>query len=205
MATDTGTKSTPAGAALHDCLRRHVARGERLYGVVDAARDRHLAFAAPQQFGQTIEWLFEDGNAMHMQGVAPYLVPIAFSPSYPYEGSGYLDLWAGKLGKSSGILLVSSADPKSLREHLGGVFRVTDERDYKFYFRFYDPRVLRVYLPTCTAEEAQQFFGPIRHILVEAEDKRRLKAYRAVGSGVREMEEVLGPPRGSRTGGRSTR
>lgn len=205
MATETRMTSTPAGAALHDCVRRRVASGERLYGVVDAARDRDLAFAAPKQFGQTIEWLFVDGDATHMQGVAPYLVPIAFGPKYPFEGSGYLDLWARKLGNSCGILLVSSADPKALREHLGGLFRVTDERDHKFYFRFYDPRVLRVYLPTCTADEARQFFGPVRHILVEAEKKDRLKAYRADASGVREMEEALGPPRGPGTSGRSTR
>lgn len=37
-------------------------------------------------------------------------------------------------------------------------------------FRYYDPRVLRVYLPTCRPDELRTVFGPIRSYLVEGED-----------------------------------
>src|SRR5439155_1286760 len=34
-------------------------------------------------------------------------------------------------------------------------------------FRFYDPRVLRIYLPTCNAAEQQFVFGPVLRFLCE--------------------------------------
>jgi hypothetical protein len=38
------------------------------------------------------------------------------------------------------------------------------------FFRYYDPRVLRVYLPTCNAEEIRSVFGPISAYIAEDED-----------------------------------
>jgi len=37
-------------------------------------------------------------------------------------------------------------------------------------FRWYDPRVLRVYLPTCTASELRTVFGPVERYLVDRAD-----------------------------------
>lgn len=34
-------------------------------------------------------------------------------------------------------------------------------------FRFYDPRVLRLYLPTCTSTELEQVFGPVGTFFTE--------------------------------------
>jgi hypothetical protein len=34
-------------------------------------------------------------------------------------------------------------------------------------FRFYDPRVLRRFLPLCTSDELRRFFGPIESFLIE--------------------------------------
>ena len=36
-------------------------------------------------------------------------------------------------------------------------------------FRYYDPRVLRVYLPTCNFDELQTVFGPVMHFIQEGE------------------------------------
>lgn len=197
--------TTNSGAALHALVGHHVGMGDRLYAVADAARDKELAFAAPRQFGQTIHWLFEDGSGAHMLDVAPYLVPIAYRPKYPYEGSGYLDLWAERLGSSAGILLVTPADPESLRDHLGELFRVTDEKEHEYFFRFYDPRVLRMYLPTCTPAEAKEFFGPVRHFLVESERSGSVLSYRSGRSGVEAKEKALGSPAASDSSGRDPR
>ena len=35
-------------------------------------------------------------------------------------------------------------------------------------FRYYDPRVLRVYLPTCTPDELEMLFGPIERFWMES-------------------------------------
>lgn len=197
--------ASATGADLHAFIRHRFGFGDRLYGVVDASRDKELAYAAPRRYGQTIHWLFEQGSGSHMLDVAPYLVPFAFRPKYPYDGSGYLDLWAQRLGRSAGILLITPADPESLRDHLSELFRVTDETDHRFFFRFYDPRVLRVYLPTCTAAETAEFFGPIRRFLVESERSGSMCAYGPARSGVEVKEDALAQPESSRPTGRYRR
>ena len=42
-----------------------------------------------------------------------------------------------------------------LRHHLKGFLRVRGESGQKMMFRYYDPRVLRVYLPTCNPIDTQ--------------------------------------------------
>ena len=192
MVEATGTAKA-TGADLHAFIRHRFGMGDRLYGEVDAGRDKGLAFAAPRQYGQTIQWLFEAGSGSHMLDVAPYLVPIAYRTRYPYDGSGYLDLWAQKLGTSAGILLITPAEPEPLREHLRDLFRVTDEEDRRYFFRFYDPRVLRVYLPTCTTAEGKELFGPIRRILCEAEPSDRMLTCKLDRDGVNMDERLLTP------------
>jgi hypothetical protein len=45
----------------------------------------------------------------------------------------------------------------------------------QLYFRFYDPRVLRMFLPTCTAEQRTEFLGPLGSILAEGEEGEELR------------------------------
>jgi len=47
---------------------------------------------------------------------------------------------------------------------------VHDPDGKPMYFRYYDPRVLRTYLPTCNAQELETIAGPVEWFLVEAED-----------------------------------
>lgn len=44
-------------------------------------------------------------------------------------------------------------------------------------FRFYDPRVMRKFLPTCDAEQLKVFFGNVDTYFVEAEEGEILLAY----------------------------
>ncbi|MBN2563413.1 MAG: DUF4123 domain-containing protein [Phycisphaerae bacterium] len=160
--------------------------GERLYAVVDAARDAELAFAARDRFGLGLHTLFEGDLAQYLDHVAPHLVGIE-------QGSEYLELWAEHLGRSAGILLFSEASTEVIRAHLRRIFVVTDEECEEFSFRYYDPRVLRVYLRTCTAAEAQEFFGPIRRIVVESERSGRLLSCSPERNGVKMAERSLQP------------
>jgi hypothetical protein len=51
---------------------------------------------------------------------------------------------------------------------------VHDPKGQSLVFRYYDPRVLRVYLPTCTREELRTVFGPIECFWTEAESSDTL-------------------------------
>ena len=44
----------------------------------------------------------------------------------------------------------------------------------RVYFRFYDPRVLRVYLPTCSSSELKGVFGPVGRFVVEGPEGQAL-------------------------------
>src|SRR5215510_8694239 len=95
---------------------------------------------------------------------APYLVQLrkdhSFTDSLVREG------W----GNSWGVFLRTDTDMKSLRRHLRGFLRVRGPRGARLVFRYYDPRVLRIYLPTCQREELQTVYGPIGQYVMEAED-----------------------------------
>ena len=135
-----------------------------------------------------MQCLFAPDVAPHMYPVAPYLVPVAYRPRYPYPDSDFLDLWAEHLGNNAGILLLTDTEPEPLCAHLRDVFLATDEQDHPFFFRYYDPRVLRLYLPTCTGAEAAEFFGPISRILCEAAEPNRMLVCRPgpEGAGIKE-------------------
>ena len=160
--------------------------GECLYGIVDAAQDKDLAFEARDRFKLPIRMLFQGEAAEYMGDVAPYLVPID-------PASEYLECWAQRLGKNAGILLTTSAHPEKLFRHLREVFVVKDEEGQEYFFRFYDPRVLRPFLPTCTPEQALEFFGPVSSCLCAAEASESLLRFTVGKSGVRqEVIEVIG-------------
>ena len=142
--------------------RRVVALKDPLYCLVDGAQDLGLAIMAREAFGQQIRSLFQGPQAESLAHVAPYF--FAVDPV-----SDFLHFWDQALGKNAGILFTSKESPDQIYAHLRSMFIVRDEEDREFFFRYYDPRVFRAYLPTCTAEELSEFFGPASHFLVENE------------------------------------
>lgn len=131
-----------------------------LLGLFDAARDPKvldlLATAGAQG-----ESLFDGEPAAELAGVAPYLVLL------DKESPLLADLVEAGWGDSWGVYLTSADSFQNVRWHLREFLMVADENGKEMYFRFYDPRVLRLYLPTCNAEEARRFFGPVDRFIVE--------------------------------------
>ena len=58
----------------------------------------------------------------------------------------------------------------AVRKHFRTFLRVRGPEGNPLLFRYYDPRVLRVFLPTCNAEETAALFGPVTSYLLEGED-----------------------------------
>ncbi|MCX6270597.1 MAG: DUF4123 domain-containing protein [Bacteroidetes bacterium] len=73
-------------------------------------------------------------------------------------------------GDSWGVLVYSSEDQKSIVKHLGGLLLSKTPNGRDRYFRFYDPRVLRKYLPGCDKNQLKDFFGSIDYFITEDED-----------------------------------
>ena len=54
---------------------------------------------------------------------------------------------------------------------------VYDDKGKPLYFRYYDPRVLRVYLPTCNASELETVLGPVSHFILEDDNGNAMIRY----------------------------
>jgi hypothetical protein len=47
------------------------------------------------------------------------------------------------------------------------IYQMIDGREY--FFRFYDARVLRRFLPTCDEDQLIEFFGPVKYFITEGD------------------------------------
>jgi len=145
-----------------------------LYAILDAARDDSI-LTKLSTFSVEAVSLYRGEPEETLATVAPYLVDLGRNTS--------LTRWlvTAGWGQSWGILLTSPNSIEELRRHFRHFLLVRNPEGNELYFRFYDPRVLRVYLPTCTAPETQQFFGPITAFFLESEDASEVLEFTRVG------------------------
>lgn len=159
--------------ALIDRLWPRAAPGRRplsVYAVLDAARDesvRPLLIGS----GERHECLYEGLVSRELLEVAPYLVLLRRDATFTRE------LLARCWGRSWGLFLAAPVELEAVRRHLRHFLKVKDERGRHLYFRFYDPRVMRVYLPTCNTDELRLLFGPLEAWLVEGPEGATLLRY----------------------------
>lgn len=137
--------------------------GENTYAVIDGASCEELLDKIGE-FSPEYFCLYAGEIEPDVAEVAPYLV--ALKAGHPFT-EWFL---ANGLGRHWGIFARSPADLRTLRRHFRGFLMVRDPEGKQLYFRYYDPRVLRVYLPTCNPEETRYIFGPVMTLLTEGED-----------------------------------
>jgi hypothetical protein len=171
---DTGPAATPDPATLASiddgedfsgaAPLRKVLRSQRepLYAVLDAARNPKI-IALLSHSRHEFRSLYEGNAAVDLALHAPYIVRL------PEESPLLEKLACQAWGKSMGLYLTSRLPLEDVRHHLRHFLMAEIEGGKPVYFRFYDPRVLRVYLPTCTDAERREFFGPIEVVLLEGE------------------------------------
>jgi hypothetical protein len=132
------------------------------------------------------ECLYRGELKPDMAEVAPYLVRL--------EAGTELAAWIADegWGKHWGVYAVSRASLAEMRRHLRRFLVVYDEEGHPMYFRYYDPRVLRTYLPTCNTQEAAALFGPVAAFVLEAEDPKKALRFRMDGEKLARSEEEVG-------------
>lgn len=133
-------------------LRRHASAG-RLYAVVDAC-DTPSVPARADELGEGRAVSLYSGTAQEEYwSIAPYLFRV---------DGGVLDwitrdLWT----EPWGIFAIADADFEAVRRHFKKFLVVRAPSGEQWYFRYYDPRVLTVFLPTCDPSQLGEIFGPI--------------------------------------------
>ena len=142
-----------------------------LYAVLDGARDRSIrhwiiSTRAPS-------WCLYAGTLEEpLLGAAPHLLRLG-------RGHAYVDgLFEKGFGNAWGVFLAYSGPAKTLRRHLRTFLRVRTEDGRYLAFRWYDPRVLRLYLPTCTPGELATVFGPISAFACEGDEPGTVHVFR---------------------------
>jgi len=151
-----------------DCIAEHLLReGASIYAIVDGARDRSIPRMV-RDSGFQYRSLYDGKSAEELGSFGPFLVKLP-------EDVGIIAQWLDPgWGRSFGVHLAAKQPFDEVRRHLRRFTLVELEGGRQVYFRFYDPRVLRVFLPNCTYEEWSAFFGPIQAYFAESEDAKHL-------------------------------
>jgi len=151
-------------------------RHERLFALLDAARHDSI-FPAVMGADCLMACLYRDVPD-ELARVAPYLVEIQ-------PKSAFADWLFQRWGDQWGILLATRARLDELYRHFRRFLIVKDPEGRRLYFRYYDPRVLRTYLPTCNAEELSSLFGPVERFIVEDRNRATLLRFSLDGGALR--------------------
>lgn len=131
----------------------------QLYGVVDCARDPRLYDLVQSCPEQTC--LFSGRLTEKLVRASPHLVRLG-------QDTPFTLIWRSEgWGKAWGILLRSDLDIVRLRRHLKKFLTAELPTGQKVLFRFYDPRVWRVYWPSLTDDERSAWLDGVESFTVE--------------------------------------
>lgn len=132
-----------------------------LYVVLDSARDERVAELV-REAADPSHSLYEGPRGEALAEVAPYLVELQ-------ADSGLLGrLVAEGWGRSWGVFLDSRVRFELMRRHLRRFLMVEAEpTGEQLYFRYYDPRVLREFIPLATARQLSALLADIDVVLLE--------------------------------------
>lgn len=142
-----------------------------VFALLDGAKDRSTARFL-RASGLLHRSLYEGAEGEDLAPFGPYLVALP-------KALGVVEtVVEARWGLASACFLASPAPFGDVRQHLRRFLEVLQEGGQKVLFRFYDPRVLRLFLPSVTHEEWMTFFGPIESFWVESKDPRTALVFR---------------------------
>jgi hypothetical protein len=155
-----------------------------VYAVLDGASVEDL-LPKLYELEPECECLYRGELEPDMAEVAPYLVRLEPDTEFTdwLIGEGWGEHW--------GVFAVTDADLRAAHRHFRSFLTVYDPEGKPLLFRYYDPRVLRLYLPTCNAEELSTVFGPVSCYLLEGEDPNTLLRFRLDAGELRHESETL--------------
>jgi len=120
-----------------------------------------------------------------MQEVAPYLVALR-------DGEPFTDwILEHALGENWGTVLRASLSMDELVRRYRRLLRVRGPDGDPLFFRYYDPRVLRVFLPTCEPDDLGDWFDGVRYYFAEGKAPGSLLRFTTDGDGVQTQELQL--------------
>lgn len=142
------------------------------FAVLDGASNPALLDFLYAQEPPEFACLYRGELEPDMAECAPYVAKLE-------QGSAFTQwLISSGWGLHWGVYAVANCDLKAMRYHLRKLTMVYEpETNEPLLFRFYDPRVMNVFLPTCDAKQAREFFGPTQCWYAETSQGDRLNRF----------------------------
>jgi hypothetical protein len=153
-------------AAVLKFLREH----RNLYALLDAARNPAI-YEHVKKCPHQHQSLYDGEQGEEIAPFGPWLVELPIDTPFleVLIGEGWGDSW--------GVYLTCASPFSEVRRQLRRFLLAKLPDGREVYFRYYDPRVLRTYLQTCTPTELGAFFGPITNYFSESADENHLLAF----------------------------
>ncbi len=161
-----------------ETLRRHLfgETDSSVYAVLDGAAIPDL-LEMFEEYEPVRVCLLRGMEDPELAETAPYLVQLEVDTPFTEK------VLADGFGEHWGIFVIVPEETPflELRKHFRELVRVCLPDGDITLFRFYDPRVCNVFLPTCDQEQLREFFGPVGRYLAEnksaSEDPSELIEY----------------------------
>lgn len=135
------------------------------YFLGDAARIRN-DFDDLKSLNPQFKCLYFGKSEEQLSTVAPYI--FACNNASQFVEQVIIKGW----GNSWGLFIATENTIEEALHHFRKFLMVKTENGQQLYFRFYDPRVLRIFLPTCDEEQLSELFGLVKEFICEDEDPR---------------------------------
>jgi pSer/pThr/pTyr-binding forkhead associated (FHA) protein len=147
--------ATPDGRLLHILS----SQSQTLMALIDATHDARVL--------ELLRGAREESQSLYRgeqnAAIAPYLVHL------PPRSELLKQMIQKGWGHEWGVYLTCALPLAELRAYFRTSLMVTMPDGMELFSRFYDPAFFRVFLETCTAEEAEKFFGPVTSYFMEGD------------------------------------
>ncbi len=141
-----------------------------VYALLDGARSLRIHPNLILSDNENI-CLYEGKLPRELEEAAPYVTRLRKQETFTHW------LLRESWNQSWGLFFLTHAPLMEVRRHFRTLLKVKTEDHGILHFRFYDPRVLRIFLPTCNGEELKAVFGPVDPFYIEAGDGKNLREF----------------------------
>ena len=150
-----------------------------VYALLDGAKDKQIEKML-RNTELHYSCLYQGKMSFNLLRSAPHLVRLE------KDHKETLPLLEAAWGNHWGIFAIvwPPAYSHEIRHDFRKVTKIKTPNNKTAVFRFYDPRVLRIFLPSCNAEQAQQVFGSIEDFVTEGENEADIHRFRRTENGV---------------------
>jgi pSer/pThr/pTyr-binding forkhead associated (FHA) protein len=151
--------------------------------LIDAIRDREIL--------QLLQTHGDEHQSLYRREQDPQLAPhlVRFAPRSALLRQMIQKGW----GRQWGIFLTSGLSLADLRQYFRTALMVTMPDGVELFSRFYDPRFFRTFLESCTAAEAESYFGPVTAYFMEDERPEILLEFTRSSTGADKKGHLLSP------------